>query len=455
MLMRILTALAVAGTATLADPRGAGAEPAGPTVQHFTLSNGLDVVVIPDNRSPVVTHMIWYRVGSADEDLGKSGLAHFLEHLMFKGTAKNPAGSFSRTLATLGGQENAFTSSDYTAYFQRVTRDHLERVMAFEADRMTGLVLTDAVVLPEREVVLEERRMRTDNDPGAQLAEAMQAALFVNHPYGHPVIGWEQEMRKLNREEALAFYRRFYAPNNAIVVIAGDVTPDDIRPLAEKTYGAVPKNDAIKLRSRPLEPDGRASRRVVLADQRVAQPSLSRYYLVPSYRTAKAGEAEALDALAHVIGAGTLSRLYKALVIEKPIAVTASAWYGGTSFDATRFGISATPRPGVSLEELESAVDTVVAEVAANGITDQELARAKTRLVADTIYSWDDQFTLARVYGSALANGLSVETVQGWPDRIRAVTAQSVQEAARNFLDMRHTVTGYLVKQPAPPEKRS
>ncbi len=300
--MRILTALAVAGTATLANPRGAGAEPAGPAVRHFTLSNGLDVVVIPDNRSPVVTHMIWYRVGSADEELGKSGLAHFLEHLMFKGTAKNPAGSFSRTLATLGGQENAFTSSDYTAYFQRVTRDHLEKIMAFEADRMTGLVLTDAVVLPEREVVLEERRMRTDNDPGAQLAEAMQAALFVNHPYGHPVIGWEQEIRELNREEALAFYRRFYAPNNAIVVVAGDVAPDEVRALAEKTYGAVPRNDAIRLRSRPLEPDARASRSVVLADQRVAQPGLTRNYLVPSYRTAKAGEAEAVDVLGHVIG---------------------------------------------------------------------------------------------------------------------------------------------------------
>jgi len=384
--MRILTALAVAGTATLANPRGAGAELAGPAVEHFTLANGLDVVVIPDNRSPVVTHMIWYRVGSADEELGKSGLAHFLEHLMFKGTAKNPAGIFSRTLATLGGQENAFTSSDYTAYFQRVTRDHLEKVMAFEADRMTGLVLTDAVVLPEREVVLEERRMRTDNDPSAQLAEAMQAALFFNHPYGHPVIGWEQEMRKLNREEALAFYRRFYAPNNAIVVVAGDVTLGDIRALDEKTYGAVPRNDAIRTRARPLEPDARASRRVVLADQRVAQPSLSRYYLVPSYRTANAGEAEALDVLAHVIGAGTLSRLYRALVIEKPIAVSAGAWYGGTSFDATRFGVAATPRPGVSLDELESAIDAVVAEVAANGVTDQEIARAKTRLVADTIY---------------------------------------------------------------------
>ena len=297
--------------------------------------------------------------------------------------------------------------------------------------------------------------MRTDNDPGAQLAEAMQAALFVNHPYGHPVIGWEQEIRNLNRDEALAFYRRFYGPNNAILVIAGDVMPDDVRPLAEKTYGAVPRNDAIRARSRPLEPDARASRRVVLGDLRVAQPSLSRYYLVPSYRTAKAGEAEALDLLAHVIGSGTLSRLYRALVIEKSIAVSAGAWYGGTSYDATRFGVSATPRPGVSLEELESALDAVVAEVATNGITDQELARAKTRLVADTIYSWDDQFTLARIYGAALANGLSVETVGRWPDRIRAVSADAVQNAARNFLDMRRAVTGHLIKQPAPPEKRS
>ena len=453
--MQILTALAIAGTATLAAPRGAQAEPAGPAIKHFTLSNGLEVVAIPDNRSPVVTHMIWYRVGSADEDLGKSGLAHFLEHLMFKGTAKNPAGNFSRTLATLGGQENAFTSSDYTAYFQRVTRDHLERVMAFEADRMTGLVLTDAAVLPEREVVLEERRMRTDNDPGAQLAEAMQAALFVNHPYGHPVIGWEQEIHQLNREEALAFYRRFYAPNNAVLVIAGDISPDEVRTLAEKTYGAVARNSAIHPRSRPFEPEARASRRVVLADQRVAQPSLSRYYLVPSYRTAKPGEAESLDVLAHIIGTGTLSRLYRALVVEKPIAVNAGAWYGGTSFDATRFGISATPRPGVSLDELEIAIDAVVAEVAENGITDQELARAKTRLVADTIYAWDDQFTLARIYGAALTNGLSVETVQGWPDRIRAVSADAVRNAARNFLDMRRAVTGHLIKQPAPPEKRS
>src|SRR5690606_14092666 len=206
-------------------------------VSHFTLKNGLEVVVIPDRRTPVVTHMIWYRVGSADEEPGKFGLAHFLEHLMFKSTDKNPSGLFSNAIVEISGQENAFTSQDYTAYFRRVAREHLPTVMHFEADRMTGLVLTDENVLPERDVVLEERRSRTDSDPGAQLSEAAQAALYVNHPYGNPIIGWEHEIRQLNRQDALDFYRAHYAPNNAILIVAGDVGADEVRALAEKTYG--------------------------------------------------------------------------------------------------------------------------------------------------------------------------------------------------------------------------
>lgn len=453
--MKIITAMAVASAATLLSPRGAEAESAGPPVSLFTLANGLDVLVIPDHRAPVITHMVWYRVGSADEEQGKSGLAHFLEHLMFKGTAKNPAGHFSKILASFGGQENAFTGNDYTAYFQRVTRDHLEQVMSFEADRMTGLTLNDAVVNSERDVVLEERRMRTDNSPAAQLGEAMQATLFVNHPYGRPVIGWEQEIKALNREEALAFYRRFYAPNNAILVVSGDVTPEEVRGLAEKIYGKIPRNDAIHPRARPTEPEARADRRVVLADERVAQPSFTRNYLAPSYRTAKPGEAEAVDVLAHVLGSGSLSRLYRKLVIDKKIAAGAGAWYGGMAFDTTRLGISATPLPGVSLEDLEKAADGVIADLVTEGITAEELARAKTKLVAEVVYSWDDPFALARMYGSALATGLSVKTIREWPERIRAVTADQVQAAAKKWLLSRHSVTGYLVKPPAPPEKRS
>jgi len=454
MLMKIITAMAVAGAATLLSPRGAEAEQ-GPPVARFTLKNGMECLVISDHRAPVVTQMVWYRVGSADEVPGKSGLAHFLEHLMFKGTAKNPAGDFSKILASLGGQENAFTGNDYTAYFQRVTRDHLEQVMAFEADRMTGLVLDDKVVNSERDVVLEERRMRTDNSPAAQLGESMQATLFVNHPYGRPVIGWEQEIKQLNREEALAFYRRFYAPNNALLVVAGDVTPEGVKKLAEKIYEPIPRNDSIQSRARPNEPEARADRRVVLADVRVAQPSLTRNYLAPSYRTAAPGEAEAIDVLTHVLGTGSLSRLYRKLVIEKKIAASAGAWYGGVAYDTTRLGISATPLPGVALEDLDKAIDAVIAEVVTNGITQEELTRAKTKLVADVVYSWDDPFTLARMYGAALTTGLTVDTIKEWPDRIRAVTADQVQEAAKKWLATRHSVTGYLVKPPAPPEKRS
>ncbi len=439
--------LAAAGAATLAAPARAA------EATEFTLANGMQVVVVPDHRTPVVTHMVWYRVGSADEQPGKSGIAHFLEHLMFKGTSQHPAGAFSQVVAQLGGQENAFTSQDYTAYFQRVAKENLPTVMGFEADRMTGLVLTDEVVLPERDVVLEERRMRTDNDPGAILSEAAQAAMFTNHPYGHPIIGWEDEIRELNREDALAFYRRFYTPNNAILVVAGDVTPDEVRALAEKTYGTIERRAEIGPRERPKEPEPRAQRRVSLADARVAQPNLSRTYLVPPYRLAKA-DSVALDVLAQVLGGGSTGRLYRSLVVEKSLAASANAWYQSTALDETRFGISAAPRPEVSLETLEAALDAAIAAIAETGPEPAELERAKTRLVADAIYAQDNQATLARIYGAALATGTTVDDVKNWPAEVKAVTAEEVRDVARRYLVPARAVTGYLVR-PAAPEKRS
>ena len=261
-----------------------------PDIGHFTLANGLEVVVIPDRRAPVVTHMVWYKVGAADETPGKSGLAHFLEHLLFKGTAKNPAGRFSKEIAAVGGQENAFTSQDYTGYFQRVAREHLKAMMEFEADRMTNLVLSDEQVQPELRVVLEEYNQRVANNPRARLSEQIDAALYLNHPYGRPVIGWRQEIEKLNREEALAFYKRFYTPNNAVLVIAGDVSTEEVRALADETYGKVQKVAEIAPRLRPQEPLPAAARRLTLGDPRVAQPSMHRAYLVPSSSSAKPGE---------------------------------------------------------------------------------------------------------------------------------------------------------------------
>src|SRR5437764_5120883 len=245
---------------------------AAPNISHFTLGNGLEVVVIPDHRTPVVTHMVWYRVGAADETAGKSGLAHFLEHLMFKGTNKNPQGLFSQTVATIGGQENAFTSSDYTGYFQRVTRERLRTLMEFESDRMTGLVLTDDVVKPELQVVLEEQNMRVANNPAARLSEQMEASLFLNHPYRRPIIGWRQEIEKLTREDALEFYKRFYTPNNAVLIVAGDVSAEEVEKLAEDTYGKVSRITETGPRIRPQEPVHEAARTVTLADPRVTQP---------------------------------------------------------------------------------------------------------------------------------------------------------------------------------------
>lgn len=417
----------------------------------FTLGNGLQVVVIPDHRTPVVTQMIWYKVGSADETPGKSGLAHFLEHLMFKGTAKHPAGEFSQTVLKVGGNENAFTSTDYTGYFQRVPRDQLGRMMEFEADRMTGLVLKDENVLPERDVVLEEYNMRVANNPDARLTEQIMAALYLNHPYGRPVIGWHHEIEKLNREDALAFYRRFYAPNNATLIIAGDVDAADVRKLAEKTYGPIPAQPSIAPhRIRPQEPVPAAPRTVTLADPRVEQPILKRYYLVPSAVTASPEQTAALEVLAQLLGSGSNSYLYRALVVDQSLAVSANAGYQGTAVDPTQFMVAAAPKPGVDFAQVDKAIDEVIAKLKQDTVSAENLERAKTQLVAQAIYAQDSQATLARWYGAALTVGLTVNDLRSWPDRVRAVTAEQVREAARTWLKPNRSVTGYLIKDTTP-----
>jgi zinc protease len=449
-----LAAAALALTAFLIT--AAAAAETKPSIGHFTLANGLEVVVVPDYRAPVVTHMVWYKVGAADETPGKSGLAHFLEHLMFKGTAKNPMGRFSQAVAAVGGQENAFTSQDYTGYFQRVARENLKEMMEYEADRMTGLVLTDAAVTPELKVVLEEYNQRVGNNPRARLSEQIDAALYLNHPYGRPIIGWRHEIESLTREDALAFYKRFYTPNNAVLVIAGDVTTDEVRGLVEQTFAKVPKVAEIAPRRRPQEPQPAAVRHVTLADPRVAQPAMHRAYLVPSSSSAKPGESEALEVLAFILGHGNTSRLYRTLVEERGVSVGAGGFYSGSALDATQFGIYGSPKPGVTLPQLEDAIDAVIDNLLANGVTADEVERASSRLVAESIYARDNQSTMARWYGAALTSGGSVERVQSWPDRIRAVTPDAVMTVAKSYLDKRRSVTGYLVKDNAAKEdKRS
>ena len=442
MLARLLLALAMATMAAL--PARAGLF--NPTT--FTLDNGLQVVVVEDHRVPTVTQMVWYKVGSADEPPGKSGIAHFLEHLMFKGTEAVAAGDFSKIVARNGGRDNAFTSYDYTAYYQNVAADKLELVMKMEADRMTGLAFDDESFRTEKDVVLEERRQRTDNEPRTQLAEMARATQWLNHPYRIPVIGWESEIRALTREDALAFYRRWYGPNNAVLVVAGDVEPAAVRELAERYYGPLKRVD-IPERARAQEPPQLAARRVVMEDARVRQPSLSRTYLAPS-RTAGASEqAVPLELFQQALGGGSTSRLYRNLVVERKLAVSAGAWYSGVSQDRTTLGVYATPAPGVDAETLERALDEAIAETLRSGITAEELERARTGLLADAIYARDDIGTAPRVLGAALASGLTVEQAEAWPELVAKVTLEEANAAGRAVFDPRQSVTSVLLPKPS------
>lgn len=405
-----------------------------PNLESFTLDNGLQVVVIPDRRAPVVTHMIWYKVGSADEPEGQSGVAHFLEHLMFKGTHDHPNGEFSKMVADRGGQENAFTSTDYTAYFQKVAKQHLPLMMKLEADRMENLVLSDEVVTPERDVVLEERRMRVDSEPGSRLQEALNSITFVNHPYGSPVIGWQSEIEALNKEAAIAFYDRFYTPNNAVVVIAGDVDVDAVRKLAQETYGKVARRAEPGERLRPAEPPLAGERRIAVSDPRVRQESLSQIWIVPSQTTGEGRTPEALDILSYILGEGPSSRLHKALVLDQEAALSAGAYYQGSALDNGRFGLYAVPRPGYTLEDMERLIATELQKLLETGVTEEEVKRARNSMVASAIYAQDSQSGLARLFGGALTTGQTIENVQTWPSQVQAVTPEDVLDAARTYL---------------------
>ncbi len=417
------------------------------TVTNFQLQNGLDVVVIEDHRAPVVVHMVWYRVGAADEAPGTSGIAHFLEHLMFKGTEKVAPGEFSATVEAQGGNDNAFTSWDYTAYFQRVASDRLDLMMEMEADRMRNLRLTEDDVVTERQVILEERAERTDSSPGALMSEQMRAAQYLNHPYGTPIIGWRHEMAELDRADALAHYERYYAPNNAILIVAGDVTPDGVRAMAEKHYGPLEPSDGIVPRLRPQEPPQLAERRIALADERVSEPYLMRTYLAPERDPGNQKDAAALTILAELLGgSGQTSVFARALQFDTQTAVYSAAFYDGSTIDDATFGVVLVPVPGVSLEDAEVAMDKVIADFLANGPDPAALERIKTQVRAGEIYARDNVQGLARMYGEELAIGLTLGDIQNWDETLAAVTVDDVRAAAEKVFDRQHAVTGWLTR---------
>ena len=416
--------------------------------ETFALDNGMQVVVVTNRRAPVVSHHVWYKVGSADSPYGKSGLPHFLEHLMFKGTETLEPGEFSRIVARNGGNENAFTAPDYTGYFQTIAKDRLETVMRMEADRMTNLRLLPEEVRTERDVVLEERSMRVDNDPGSRLGEVLNATQFLHHPYRIPVIGWRHEMASYTREDALDFYERWYAPNNAVLIVAGDIDAAELRPLAEKYYGVIPRHE-VPVRERVQEPPQDAPRTVALADPRVQQPSWIRSYLAPSFNAGETKHAYPLEVLAEILGGTSTSRLYRSLVIEQKIATSAGAYYRGSALDLATFRLYASPRPEVSLDELEAAMEAEVGRLTTDPITPQEVARATGRMVAEAVYAQDSLSTAVRSFGVALATGGTVEDVEAWPERIGAVTAEQVNAAAEHVFRLERSVTGRLTPAPA------
>ncbi len=419
-------------------------------VTTFKLDNGMEVVVIPDHRAPVVTHMVWYKAGAADEAQGKAGIAHLLEHLMFKGTPKYPGGAFSRIVRANGGNDNAFTTQDYTAYFQKVMKDRLPLVMELEADRMQNLELTDETVLPERAVVLEERRQRTDNEPAGLLNEQLDAAMYAAHPYGKPVIGWMNQVSKLTRQDAMDFYAQHYEPANAILIVAGDVTPDEVKTLAERYYGPLKNRRPPAERQRAEEPPANAERRVTMQDARASAPSWQREYLTPAARHLPQREELALSLLAEIIGGSSQSRFYQTLNLDKKLAAYSGAWFDADQLDHGGFGVYAAPNPGVSVEALEAEIDAILADVAARGVTQEELDRSRNAMIASSVYLLDSQDKLARLFGVALATGQTTDDVLNWDNDLATVTVEDVNKAARSVLDRRASVTGLLL-----PEEKS
>ncbi len=415
-------------------------------VTSFTLENGMDVVIVEDNRAPVVQHMVWYRAGSADEPKGASGVAHFLEHLLFKATENMESGELSATVAANGGRDNAFTSYDYTAYFQRVASDRLELMMQMEADRMRNIRLTESDITSERGVIIEERNQRTENNPRALFGEQLNAVQYHNHGYSVPIIGWMHEMQTLGMDDVMDFYNTHYYPNNAILVVSGDVDPEEVRSLAEKHYGTIPANPDLPDRVRTAEPPQNAERRVVFRDARVAQPYVSRSYLAPERDPGDQEMAAALTILAEVLGGGQTSYMTEKLQFEQQKAVWSGAYYRGASLDDTTFDVIVLPRPGLSLEETEAAMDDVLEQFMVDGVQPDQLERIKMQLRASQIYERDDVNSIANRYGQALAIGLTVEDVKAWPDLLKAVTEEDVMEAAGLVFNRDASVTGWLMQ---------
>ncbi|MDE2674951.1 MAG: pitrilysin family protein [Paracoccaceae bacterium] len=417
-------------------------------LSQFELDNGLKIIVIENHRAPIVNHTLWYDVGASDDPPGKSGLTHFVEHLMFEGTKNTEAGEFDNRIKLMGGFNNAFTNQEGSAYTVEVSTEYLEQVMELEADRMVNLTFKPELVLRERDVILEERKERVDSSPSSLLREQMSATLFQNHPYGIPTIGWEHEMRSLTLEDAKSFYKKYYHPKNATLVISGDVYPDQVLELAKKYYGHLESPDDFERSPKLLEPPHMAERRVWFKDPRVSTEYVFRKYHVP---TKIASDEENLAALALMVevlgGSGKTSVLGEKLTVEEKIATYTGA---GLIGDVTRpvvINMYVVPAQGVSLEEAEAKMDEVIAGFLEEGVDKDHLDHIKKQIKYSRIYAQDDAKNAAMEYGYGFVNGLTVEQTAAWTDQLLNTDEESVQEAAEILLSKNNSVTGWLLKE--------
>lgn len=410
--------------------------------QSASLPNGMQIVVIPVHRTPAVTHMVWYRAGAGEEPEGVSGTAHYMEHLMFKGTPTMAPGAFSAAIQRMGGNDNAFTSWDYTAYFQTVPKEKLADVMAMEAGRMTDLTPKLPDILSERQVVIEERRQTTDGDPGAMLRERMNNVLFPNHPYGRPILGWMSEMQTLKWVDALVFYKKWYAPNNAILVVSGDTTMAQVLPMAQATYGRIePKT--IPARTRTVSPHLEGEISVTFQREDVHQPQWMREIRVPSARQDR-NASILLELLEDLLG-GTTGRLYQKLVVTDKIAVEAGVSYNPNAIDDGTFLVYGVPAPGVSIEKLSAALQAVLTDAGKKGFTDAEVKSAIARLQDDAVYARDSLSGPAMSIGYQLATGVSLDDIETWPTRLESLTPKDAQDALNTYVLNKNGVSGILL----------
>ncbi len=421
-------------------------------VEQFTLDNGMEVIVLPNHRVPAVSHMLWFRVGAADDPLGKSGLAHYLEHMMFKGTRNYKSGEYADIIARHGGQQNAFTGNDATSYFVNIAKENLPLVMQMEADRVRGLTPSDEDATKERSVIIEERRERTENNPQALLDEQMGAILYRHHPYRIPVIGWMHEMEGLTKQDALDFHKAYYHASNSILIVSGDITASELKPMAEKYYGNLPKMKT-PTRNWVSEPPQRAARHITLHHTNVKQPEWTRSYMTSSFNSGDKTKALPIFLVSQLLGGGKTSHLYQTIVVEKKLASAVGTSYNGFSIGPAEFIISATPEHGVSLETLEAAIDAELKNVHTHGFKEADIARAKILLKAESVYTRDGLSSMARIMGWVRIAGLSADYFERWDSMIDAIKTDQINDAANHVLNADASVTGWLLPDAAKPKE--